>query len=294
MKKNHTNINKDVLRVVGFFLFLVVLFLNLPAKVPSTTSGSAIENKLNLHAAAAYVLDENSGDILYSKNETEVYEIASITKLMTALVALEEMSGETVIIDRDSYISVGDTGLLIDEKWQLENLVAFMLVNSSNDAAEAIAKSYPRGREKFIERMNDRAKELGFNSLVFKNPTGLNETDEFGGRGNAVDVVNLLSFVYQKFPKALEGTELSLFSIDSKDTNHVAENTNLVASAVFGLQAGKTGYTDKAGGSYVFRVNVGPSNPVIAVVLGTKTREDRFVDTKAITSYISKEFAKKP
>jgi D-alanyl-D-alanine endopeptidase (penicillin-binding protein 7) len=152
MEKKQASTRKEVLLVAGFFLFLAILIVNISPRTPVATTLENPEADLGLSAAAAYVLDEHSGDILYSKNEKEVFEIASITKLMTALVALEEMPGKTIVIDRDSYVAVGDTGLLIDEKWQLENLVSFMLVNSSNDAAEAIAKSYPRGRKKFMSR----------------------------------------------------------------------------------------------------------------------------------------------
>jgi D-alanyl-D-alanine carboxypeptidase len=277
---SHFNKYKNV-----YFIGVSVLTLSFLAghsnKEVSSEADFGIFSEQELSAEAAIVIDDKTGDILYSKNSEEQFEIASITKLMTGLIAMEEMSDQYVYIDWNSFKSIGDTGLLINEKWRAEDLVSFMLVNSSNDAAEAIASTYHRGRERFIERMNDKARELSL-GLVFKNPTGLNETDEFGGKGSAEDVASLLSYIYKKYPQILSGTVRNTFSISSENTDHVAENTNLFANSLLGLQASKTGYTNQSGGSLAVRFNIGLNRPVIAVVLGVDSRSGRFDDIKKI------------
>lgn len=153
----------------------------------------------------------------------------------------------------------------------------FMMSNSSNDAAEAIARAYPRGRDAFIERMNDRARELGL-ALSYDNPTGLTEHGEKGGVGTAIDVARLLSYAYKKYPLIFEYTTSNEGVVSSKNKDHVLENTNLIASSIAGLQASKTGYTDKSGGSLALRINMGLDDPYIYVILGADTRESRFKD----------------
>ena len=165
----HLNTYKHVY-FVGVFLLFVSTLVGLNTDNNLSLEGKKIFFGDELSAEAVFVIDEKTGEVLYEKNSSQHFEIASITKLMTALVSMEELLGESIYIDRQSFYSVGDTGLLINEKWKTEDLVSFMLVNSSNDAAEALAKTYPRGREKFIERMNDRARELSL-EMIFKNPT---------------------------------------------------------------------------------------------------------------------------
>ncbi len=282
MKKILNNL-KNHKKVFGVAAVFLVLFFVMEAKPKTfvTLEESNIFSEYSFEAESVLIIDQTTGKKIYQKNSGEVFEIASITKVMTALIAMEEMTGSNIAIDPESYFTVGDTGLLIDEEWNLENLVSFMLVNSSNDAAEAIAKSYYRGRNRFVERMNDRSTELGL-ELVFNNPTGLNETDDFGGRGSAEDVASLFSYTYEKFPEAFAGTRESRFSISSQNKEHSAENTNLFANALSGLQAGKTGYTDRSGGSLVTRFNIGLNKPFVAVVLGTEGREVRFYEMQKV------------
>jgi len=263
---------------VASVLVVIILIGNKKEVELSPISSVSIFDEYDFSAKAIFIIDEMNDEILFEKDSDRSLEIASITKLMTALIAIEEMPKKSITIDPESFFSEGDTGLLINERWEIEDLVTFMLTNSSNDAAEAIAKSYPRGRLKFIERMNDRARELGLMTMIYNNPTGLNETDEFGGKGSASDVASLLSYLYKKNPKIFLGTTKSDFMISSFDSMHKAENTNLVANSLLGIQAGKTGYTDQAGGSLVVRFNLGLDTPVTAVVLGAEGRDSRFVD----------------
>lgn len=286
--------NREVFFVSFVLLFLILISYQADLDKNYIPEKIEIQDTLALSSKAVYIFDENNKEIIYSENAEEVFEIASITKLMTAIIAMEDIDPESnVTIDKESYLTEGDTGLLIDEVWKKEDLVAFMLANSSNDAAEALAKSYPRGRDKFVERMNDKARELGLLTLVFNNPTGLNETEEFGGRGSARDVAELLLYTYHNFPSIFEGTSREEFFITSNDTTHTAINTNLVANSLFGLQAGKTGFTDKAGGSMVIRFNLGLNTPIVAVILGTSTREERFSDIKKVIDFTSEKMLDK-
>lgn len=270
--------NKKVIIVIVFLVFLIVSHHSFQNRQVHNLVSEDIFSEYDFSAQAIYIFDEREEIEIYSKNKEAIIEIASITKVMTALLAMEEFKNETISISDSAFSAFGDTGLLREEKWPTEKLVTFMLVNSSNDAAEAIAEHYPRGRNKFIERMNDRARELGLMTLQFKNPTGLNEVEKFGGRGSAREVATMFSYVYDMYPEIFEGTTQDEFHVSSLNTSHVAENTNLYADSYVGLEASKTGYTDKSGGSLAVRFNLGLNQPVTAVVLGTDGREERFTD----------------
>lgn len=259
---------------------------------PAYLVGEDIFDMNQVSSQAFLVLDDSSGNVLFEKNSRTPFEIASVVKIMTAIIAMEELRGKTILIDRESYRSVGDTGLLINEKWVLENLVMFMMSNSSNDAAEAIAKSYPRGRSAFIERMNDRARELGL-ALTYDNPTGLTEDGEKGGSGTAADIARLISYAYKKYPGIFEYTVKNGGVISSKDKDHLLENTNLIASSIAGLQASKTGYTDKSGGALALRINMGLDNPYIFIILGANTRESRFEDIQYLVAEVGEYLSRK-
>lgn len=282
---------KSVLFVGITLLGIIFVFEHSPANIFTPVKNSALHifDDYTFSAKSVFILDDTTGEVLYGENSDEAFEFASITKLMTALVALEYSPDQIITIDEESYATEGNTGLLVGERWQKIDLVVYMLTNSSNDAAEALARSYPRGREKFIERMNDTAREFGFGTLQFQNPTGLNETEDWGGKGSAQDVARLLSVLYKKHPEIFVGTTQKEFVVASLDTEHVAENTNLVANALFGIQASKTGYTDQAGGSLAVRFNIGLDTPVIAVILGTDTREERFEDMFEVVKGVAKQ-----
>jgi len=237
-------------------------------------------------AQSALVFDVRNNKILYEKNADKVLPLASITKLMTALVAKEIIDDNSrVTIGEEAIDQSGDGGVSLGEKFSYQNLSNLTLVSSSNDGAYALAAaaglalSQSDPAAAFVKAMNVRAEELGLNSMSFRNPTGLDITEtESGAYGNAKDVSKLMSYIVENYPEVLEETSKSSDVVyNEAGQRHQVENTNEVADMIVNLLASKTGYTTLAGGNLVVEFDAALDRPVIVVVLGS-TYQGRFSD----------------
>ncbi len=250
-----------------------------------------------LQAKAAYVYDTRSGKVLFALNENNVLPLASLTKLMTAVIASELLPAGTVVtIGKMDIEEEGDSGLFMNERWKLSDIVGFTLMTSSNDGASALATAAGslgqnaygmptnESKQKFIDAMNKKAEEFGLRGTHFFNESGLDVNKEIsGGYGTARDVALLMTHVVKIAHKNIEPTTLARATITSLDNiHHQATNTNEEINAIPGIIASKTGYTDLAGGNLAIAFDAGLSHPVVVVVLGS-TREGRFKDAEALT-----------
>lgn len=247
---------------------------------------------VNIKAKSAVVYDLAENRVLYSKNPGVQLPLASITKLMTALVATELLPKNSNITVKSEFLrEEGDSGLLANESWNLKELLDFSLVTSSNDGARSVAsvigavklnsKDYDLGRKDFIEKMNKRAKELGLQQTFFVNETGLDVGSVSGGYGSANDVISLVKYMVKNQPEILEATKFTRLSIDSNDKKHTAKNTNDIINDIPGIFASKTGYTDMAGGNLVVAFDPSLGKPIVITVLGS-TQEGRFIDVETL------------
>lgn len=249
-----------------------------------------------LEAKAAYVFDITTGEVLYSHNATTSLPLASVTKLMTALVAHEQVPATTVAaIHAEDIAQEGDSGLLANERWQLKDLIDFTLLVSSNDGASALATASMAfstssadvtvRKSEFISLMNQKAQQLGLTGTYFVNESGLDiNTEAAGAYGTAADVAALFSYILATYPDIIEATRyerVSFTSID--DFRHPAKNTNDAVHAIPGLIGSKTGLTDLAGGNLVFGMDVGFGRPVAIAILGS-SEKGRFTDAEALAS----------
>ncbi len=252
----------------------------------------AVFENVNIKAKAAVVYDLADNRVLYAKNAGAQLPLASVTKLMTALVATELLPKDSNITIKSEFLrEEGDSGLLANESWNLKELLDFSLVTSSNDGVRSVAsvigavklnsKDYDLGRKDFIEKMNKRAKELGLVQTFFVNETGLDVGNVSGGYGSANDVTSLVKYMVKNQPEILEATKFSRLNIDSNDKKHTAKNTNDIVNEIPGLFASKTGYTDMAGGNLVVAFDPSLGKPIIITVLGS-TQEGRFEDVKVL------------
>lgn len=242
---------------------------------------------LTLTAKSAYVFDIQSQKALFKKNESDPLPLASITKLMTALVAHEILSEkESVTIGGISLRQDGGSGFREGEKLKRQTLTDMVLMASSNDGAYALASSAGKAlglvgdsASTFVDAMNIRAKEIGLHDTYFKNPTGLDLSGgEAGAYGSARDVAFLMEYIVKNESDILAFTkENSARFYSETGEYHDAENTNDFVNRIPGLIGSKTGYTDLAGGNLVVAWNAGLGRPMVAVVLGS-TREARFAD----------------
>lgn len=237
-------------------------------------------------AHSAYVFDVATQDVLYQKNPNDQLPLASITKLMTALVATEIVDeNNTVPISTAAILQDGDDGLAAGEKFALEELLDLTLMSSSNDGAFAIASAAgalinsDEPAKNFVEAMNIRAKELGLSETYFRNPTGLDVSEnEAGAYGSARDIAVLMEYILRNEPEILERTkDDTAFILNEAGVYHEAANTNEVVNEIPGIIGSKTGYTELSGGNLAVTFDAGFNRPVVVVVLGS-TRSQRFSD----------------
>lgn len=242
---------------------------------------------MTIEGQTAFIYDVRDQKVLFNKDADKAHVLASITKLMTALVAYELLEdAERIDIDERALEEYGDSGFKDGETFTLDELLDLTLVTSSNDGAFALAETAGEeatggqdGVPAFIDAMNIRATEIGLSQTYFNNPTGLDESAEEGGAyGSARDVTFLMEYMIRNYPNLLELTKVD----DARVTNeegeiHLAENTNTAIREIPGLIASKTGYTELAGGNLVVAFDAGLNHPVIITVLGS-SREGRFTD----------------
>jgi len=235
---------------------------------------------ISLEAKTAFVYDLRNQKMLFGLHEERPVPIASITKIMTALVALDMFKPtEEIVITADALKEEGDNGLFLGEKWPLDKLIQFMLITSSNDAAEAIAEK--AGRLVFLEKMNQKAKELGFEKTNFHTISGVDLLNEPGALATAKEVAFLLFYAYNHFPEIFGITakaEASFVSLSG--LHHNVKNTNPFVDQINAL-ASKTGFTKMAGGNLV--VLLGENRPAIISVLGSSA-DGRFLDVQKLAA----------
>jgi D-alanyl-D-alanine carboxypeptidase len=255
---------------------------------------------LGLSAKAAIVWDISRQEALYELNSRAQLPLASLTKVMTALIAGEILPEGLIITIEPPYLEAeSDDGLLADEQWRLSELIDFTLVKSSNDGALALAavagalgqqqaqngeiNSLLVGVERFTEAMNARAAELGLTQTYFTNGTGLDVSESTAGSyGSAYDMARLMEHVIQKKPEVFAATRAASASFTSASGFvHNVSNTNDLVNKIPGLIAGKTGYTDLAGGNLAIVFDAGPAHPISVVVLGSSL-QGRFSDTEKL------------
>jgi len=254
--------------------------------------GAAAFTDVAVSAQAAFVWDVTKQQALYEKNPDEQLPLASITKLMTALIANELLtSTSTIDITETAINQDGASGLLSGEQFTLRNISDLMLLTSSNDGAYAVAETLGKSfdqeapAEAFVALMNIRAKELGLSQTYFRNVTGLDITKtEAGAYGSARDVALLMEYILNTDPAIIEATADPAHTIISRNgISHSARNTNQTVSSMTGMIGSKTGYTELAGGNLVVAFDAGINHPVVVVVLGS-TWQGRFDDVQTLLS----------
>lgn len=250
--------------------------------------------KLKLSAKSVYVWDIQTHRKLYGVNEEKRLPLASVTKIMTALVASENLAPNThMLVTDEDLLQEGDNSLYGQETWTLENLLKFTLITSSNDGASAIARTVgthlaastsPQDAKKiFVEQMNEKARVMDLEHTHFFNESGLDRSaNESGAYGSTRDMAMLFEYVFKKYPDVLTGTTNTTLNIKSEDNiTHHAVNTNEGVEHITGIIGSKTGYTDLAGGNLVVIFDVGLNHPVVIAVLGS-TKEGRFTDVQEL------------
>lgn len=263
-------------------------FLNILANKEVSTLNlwlPSLDNKISANlktpeitAKSALVFDATTKEVLYSKNPTKKLPMASLTKIMTAIVALEnKKKDDTYQVQKDDLVGEDSMGLDAGEKLSESELLHGMMLHSGNDAAEVLANNFPGGRTAFVKAMNNKVKALGLNDTNFTNPTGL----EGDGRQytTAYDLVVETEYALSNFP--LFDQVVSTFDYNIPETSTHKEydlenETNLLTSYP-GVKGVKDGYTPEAGLCLVTYLDY-KGHKIIAVVLGSGDRRGEMIE----------------
>jgi len=203
-------------------------------------------NEPDISGESAILVDINSGKIVYEKNGEKKMKIASLAKIMTAVVALEHKNIKEEIIVSSNAASIGENtmGISEGEVYTLEELLYGLVLNSGNDSAYAIAEGVAGNEETFVKWMNLKAGELNLNDTKFKDPSGLND-DTFS---TVTDLVKLSRYAMQNedFRKIVGTFSMELPYSEKHKYLYLENQTNLLTTYP-GVGGIKTGYTEEAG-----------------------------------------------
>lgn len=237
-----------------------------------------------LSARSATVIDNATGITLYEKNPDIKHLPASTTKLMTALIALENCLPQSAI--RAGYIEKEGAvmGLQEGDTLTLENLLYGLLVPSGNDAAYVLAYSCARSYDDFIEAMNKKSKELGMLSTHFENPAGFDSESQFS---TARDLTKLARVAVANpiISKIVTVKSVVINDVTGTKTYYL-ENVNKLLGAIPGVEGVKTGQTEGSLENLVVKITR-DNHTLIAVVLGS---QDRFGESTALIEWAYKNF----
>lgn len=236
-----------------------------------------------LYAQSAVLMDADTGRVLYGKNPEDVLPMASTTKIMTLLVALEEGNLEDVVTVSSYAASMPDVQLNIreGEQYYLKDLLYSLMLESHNDSAVAIAECVAGDIEAFAQMMNQKAKEIGCENTTFITPNGLDATATMTGRDGterevihsttAEDLAKIMSYCITKseYKDAfLEITQTPSYTFSDLDGNRSfsCRNHNSFLYMMEGAISGKTGFTGKAGYCYVGALERDDKTLVVALL----------------------------
>ena len=228
-------------------------------------------------AEAAIVVDARDGTVMFAKRPDAERAIASTTKLMTALLALEEAEPDEVFAAPayNAMPAESRINLRAGERMTVHDLLEALLLESANDAAVDLAENISGSRDAFVDEMNDRADELGLEHTSYANPIGL---DEPGNYSSARDLATLARTLLrnQRFARIVDMPSATL---ESGIRPRVVQNRNDLVAAYPWVDGVKTGYTLHAGNVLVGAAARGPRARVVSAVLGEPTEAARDVDT---------------
>ncbi len=238
-----------------------------------------------LPAPSAVLMEASTGKVLYEKNAHEQRPCASITKVMTLLLVMEGLDSgqihlEDMVTASEHAASMGGSDIWLEpgETMSVDDLLKATVIVSANDAAVALAEHLCGSEEAFVQRMNERAAELGMTKTVFKNCNGL---DEDGHVTTAYDIA-LMSRALIAHEKIFDYTQVWMDELRGGKTQLV--NTNKLLKTYSGITGLKTGTTGKAG-SCMTATAERDGMSLIAVVLGCDTTDNRFSAASALLDY---------
>ena len=263
-----------------------------PAKEVSQEIGNEPKE---LYAQSAVLIDADSGRILFGKDEHKVRPMASTTKIMTCILALENMTEgqKAKVSDKAAGQPKVRLGVRSGEEYYIKDLLHSLMLESHNDSAVVIAETIGGSVESFAAMMNERAKELGCTDTHFVTPNGLDREDDGGAHSTtAADLARIMKYCITQSPKKEEFLSITraksyeFASIDGK-RHFSCNNHNLFLTMMEGALSGKTGFTAKAGYCYVGALRRDDRTFIVALLAcgWPNNKTYKWSDARALMNY---------
>jgi serine-type D-Ala-D-Ala endopeptidase (penicillin-binding protein 7) len=240
----------------------------------------------DLRAAAAIIYDPETNQVLWEENSQDQRSIASITKVMTATVFLENDPdlSQPVTIARSDVFQASTTRLRSNDKVTVDDLLHLLLIASDNAAARALARVSPYGPEGFVARMNEKAQELGLQNTHYADPSGLLSEN----MSSAYDMARLITLASQdeRMSSAMRMSEYTVYSNRRAITFH--STNHLLGRPDVDVRAGKTGFISKSGYCLATLLRMPDNGPSVAVVvLGARSNAARFMESRNLFNWVT-------
>lgn len=247
---------------------------------------------LVLNSACAFMFNQDNGRVLFEKNADSRLPVASLTKLMSALVIMRSdlPMNEEVTVEREDYNlpSSSFSRLRVGMTLSRSDLLHVALTGSDNRAIHALARSYPGGLQAFVRKMNETAKELGLKNTSFEEPTGLSVNN----RSTAREITRVAAEAY-RYPMIRKYSTTPNIELPTQaGLIHVRSTNRLIREGNWDIGLQKTGYTGAAGHCMVVQSEVG-GNRVLMVVLNSTSNNSRVSDIKKMRSWYEKQLGVK-
>jgi len=251
---------------------------------------------LSLAADKGAVLAAHGRIFFYQKNADEVQPIASITKLMTALVFLENNPGWDKIytITGGDQVEGGILNLFPGDEVRIKDLFKTSLIASDNGATLALVHATGLDEKEFVKKMNEKARFLGLNRTRFIDSVGLSDRNVSTAR--EVALLAKAALEEEEISQATESKDYSFTTLNGKDKKIESTDYLLFDSEknAFQVMGGKTGYTDKAGYCFAGRFKDGSGREVISVVLNSSGKNERFRESKSLVNWVFQNYIWRP
>lgn len=299
MLLRHFTFIKRCLYILYFSIFLFFSFLGLRAYCEEFDTKE-------LYAKSAVLMDAKTKRILVGKNESIAMPMASTTKIMTCIVALEnaDPSQEIIVSEYAASMPKVHLGMKEGEKYSLNDLLYSLILESHNDTAVAIAEGVSGSVENFLDLMNQKASEIGCKDSLFLTPNGLDKSiiDNSNKRSvhhtTAEDLARIMCYCINDSPKADEfikicSTKEYSFMDSDKQRSFNCVNHNSLINMMNGVIAGKTGYTNDAGYCYVGAVKDGDKCLVVSLLAcgWPNNKSYKWTDTKKLMNFGFKNYS---
>ena len=279
--------------------FIVCILCGITIFILCLHAGAADEDTpaelTGLYAESAVLLDAESGRVLYEKNAAEQKPMASTTKIMTCILALEngDLSSVVTVSDEAAKQPKVHLGMRSGEQFYLKDLLYSLMLESHNDSAVAIAEHISGSVPAFAGLMNAKAKELGLNDTYFITPNGLDSEDENGSHSTtAADLARLMKYCVMDSSKKFEfigitGKEAHQFADTTGSRSFSCTNHNAFLNMMDGAFSGKTGFTAKAGYCYVGALRKDGKTMIVALLAcgWPNNKSYKWSDSRKIMEY---------